>query len=254
MRRQDLARIHEVQGRQHHQVALPPPYHKIPLAFQSNVDISDIRDPIQIEAEHREALSDYVVFQFEKLDDPGNVDEEGFRVKPNWERATRRRLDMSKQAAMSQICRLNNKRQQLREKKNSLEPAQQRHLDRTLQQLHQDEHDQRYHYELVQIREKHAEKRAVEYHRPSKGSKDGRRILITRHGASVSRDRGLKGHKRERPLSLTGYFKRMPRPEVNATNMMMQQGQPAQRAFVNDAAMFLPQSILNLSLNLNLNK
>ncbi|KAM0576679.1 hypothetical protein ACHAO3_008533 [Verticillium nonalfalfae] len=145
--------MQKVQGPPH-QVALPPPYDKIPPAFQTNVVISDIRDDSQKEAEYRENLADYLVFRFEKLNDPGDVDEGGNRRKPNWEKATRTRVEMSKEAAAGEVFRLKRKHRQLWEKKHALEPAQRLHLDQTLQLLQEGEHDQRFYYELVQIKEK----------------------------------------------------------------------------------------------------
>ncbi|KAG7114829.1 hypothetical protein HYQ44_008071 [Verticillium longisporum] len=126
--------MQKVQGLPH-QIALPPPYDKIPPAFQTNVAISDIRDDSQKEAEYRENFADYLVFRFEKFNDPGDVDEGGNRRKPNWEKATRFRVEMSNEAAAGEIFRLKNKHRQLWEKKHALEPAQRLHLDQTLQLL-----------------------------------------------------------------------------------------------------------------------
>ncbi|KAL9944980.1 hypothetical protein ACHAP6_008325 [Verticillium nonalfalfae] len=134
--------MQKVQGPPH-QVALPPPYDKIPPAFQTNVVISDIRDDSQKEAEYRENLADYLVFRFEKLNDPGDVDEGGNRRKPNWEKATRTRVEMSKEAAAGEVFRLKRKHRQLWEKKHALEPAQRLHLDQTLQLLQEVEEEAR---------------------------------------------------------------------------------------------------------------
>ncbi|EEY24101.1 predicted protein [Verticillium alfalfae VaMs.102] len=200
--------MQKVQGPPH-QVALPPPYDKIPPAFQTNVVISDIRDDSQKEAEYRENFADYLVFRFEKLNDPGDVDEGGNRRKPNWEKATRTRVEMSKEAAAGEVFRLKHKHRQLWEKKHALEPAQRLHLDQTLQLLQEvPPQDQR------------------------------PRLLRT-----VEEEARENNRKREQ-LSITAFYKRLLRPELNAIDMMMiQQNLPTQRPHASEATMFLPQGL-----------
>lgn len=243
-----VARMQKVQGPPH-QIALPPPYDKIPPAFQTNVAISDIRDDSQKEAEYRENFADYVVFRFEKLNDPGDVDEGGNRRKPNWEKATRIKVEMSKEAAAGEIFRLKNKHRQFWEKKHALEPAQRLQLDQTLQLLQKGEQDQRFYYELVQIKEL-VDKRTAETRHHSKHSRDyrdGRKSATTRSKATDSQDsrgRGPGEQRKREQLSITAFYKRLLRPEVNAIDMMMmQQNPPTQRPHAHEATMFLPQGL-----------
>ncbi|KAM0588914.1 hypothetical protein ACHAP1_007853 [Verticillium nonalfalfae] len=240
--------MQKVQGPPH-QVALPPPYDKIPPAFQTNVVISDIRDDSQKEAEYRENLADYLVFRFEKLNDPGDVDEGGNRRKPNWEKATRTRVEMSKEAAAGEVFRLKRKHRQLWEKKHALEPAQRLHLDQTLQLLQEGEHDQRFYYELVQIKEKSIDKCTAESRLHSKhyrDYRDGRKSATTRPKATASQDsrgRGPGEQRKREQLSITAFYKRLLRPELNAIDMMIQQNPPTQRTHASEATMFLPQGL-----------
>ncbi|KAH6708060.1 hypothetical protein EV126DRAFT_331807 [Verticillium dahliae] len=240
--------MQKVQGPPH-QIALPPPYDKIPPAFQTNVAISDIRDDSQKEAEYRENFADYVVFRFEKLNDPGDVDEGGNRRKPNWEKATRIKVEMSKEAAAGEIFRLKNKHRQFWEKKHALEPAQRLQLDQTLQLLQKGEQDQRFYYELVQIKEL-VDKRTAETRHHSKHSRDyrdGRKSATTRSKATDSQDsrgRGPGEQRKREQLSITAFYKRLLRPDVNAIDMMMmQQNPPTQRPHAHEATMFLPQGL-----------
>ncbi|ROT42827.1 hypothetical protein SODALDRAFT_326985 [Sodiomyces alkalinus F11] len=206
------------------------------------VEISDLRGERLTEADAREALSGYVIYRFEKLNDENAVDDEGYPVKPTWEKVVKTRIcDISKQEATRQVRQLDRDSQSSWDKKTALIPAQQRQLERALEQLNAQERDPRYHHILAQFDQqlKKLDKGSSADHTSSSKSKSRsksksksqskkrshsistvHKIIFTHRGAIIAKHEKPR-NKYER-TSLIAYFNRVPRPEENAIAMFWQ--------------------------------
>ncbi|KAJ9142531.1 hypothetical protein NKR19_g7212 [Coniochaeta hoffmannii] len=214
-----------------------------PLLDGPMVQISDIRrEPGRLtEAEARDELSDFVIFRFERADQATDCDSEGERVRPTWANVVRTEVrGISKKEAARQIRALHDIHKSLGEKKASLTDAQQRQLEKVLEELEMREVDHRYHYVLVQIDRKLREKKLRDKSRVRVEIRRGDR----RHGEKVRRyseNRGRRenievvdffGRRRsmvrepkkkvQETVSITAYYKRCPKPDVDAVAMVVQ--------------------------------
>jgi hypothetical protein len=208
------------------------------------VRISDIRrEPGRLtESEAREELTDFVIFRFERADHGTDYDSEGERVKPTWSNVvTTKVCGISKKEAAKQIKSLHDVHRSLGEKKESLTAAQQRQLEKVLEELEMKEPDHRYHYVLAQIDRKLREKKWMDKSRDRVEVRRGDRT----HGERTRRyseNRGRRenvelvdifGRRRsmvrepkkkvQETVSITAYYKRCPRPEVDAIALLLQQ-------------------------------
>ncbi len=182
-----------------------PPKEAVPLKFQTRpmVEICDLRRERMTEKEYRDLLSEYVVVRFETVLDEEGYDLDGKKKKPTWKNVFRTNVqDQSKEDIVREIHKLNKHTLPAIEKKRTLSPAQQRQLEKALEDYQANERDPRFHFELAQIDHqlKHAEKkhkRRDGFHRRSRS-----------HGP---RDRKSK----YKTVSLTAYYRRCPRPETN---------------------------------------
>jgi hypothetical protein len=188
------------------------------------VAISDIRNERMTEADARELLSTWVIQRFEKLDDD-EIDDEGFPLRPTWENVIRTEVrDLSKQEATRQVRTLDRMGQSVAEKKASLSTAQQRQLERAQEELQRFEPDQRYIYILAQLDHqlKKLDHRPVEYYGHKGKNRESKHVTVGRRRSSSTK----KLYER---VSLTAYFKRLPRPEENAIAMHQQREIELQR-------------------------
>lgn len=216
-----------------------------PLLEGPVVQISDIRkEPGRLtESEAREELSDFVIYRFERADQATDYDSEGERVTPTWANVVRTEVrGISKKEAARQVRMLHDIHKPLSEKKATLTDAQQRQLEKVLEGLEMNERDPRYHYVLVQIDRKLRDKKVRD------GSRDrveirrhGDRKHGEKHGRRYSENRGrretvefvdLHGRRRstvrdprkkvQETVSITAYYKRCPKPDVDAIAMVLQ--------------------------------
>ncbi|KAK1769363.1 hypothetical protein QBC33DRAFT_352967 [Phialemonium atrogriseum] len=230
---------------QSQQIAPPPPPREIvPVRLQQGprVQVSDIRKERLTDSEAREELSTYTVFRFERADPPDGYDAEGEKVKPTWENVIRSEVhDIAKKDVLHQIRFLNETTLPIGEKKASLNPAQQRQLEKAQEELSNREHDARFQTVLVQMdhqlkvkvlnrsteRERvggrhgdKGERRRPKEYRDRKGKEYwGNTSTYSKRKASGSKDGKKKGKER---VSITAYYKRSPRPEVDAIAIVMQ--------------------------------
>ncbi|OIW33379.1 hypothetical protein CONLIGDRAFT_666683 [Coniochaeta ligniaria NRRL 30616] len=223
-----------------------PPRNLVPRSLLEGpvVQISDIRkEPGRLtESEARDELSDFVIFRFERADQANDCDSEGERVTPTWANVVRTEVrGISKKEAARQVRALHDIHRSLGEKKQSLTDAQQRQLEKVLEGLELNERDPRYHYVLVQIDRKLRDKK-VRYKSRDRG--EIRRHGDRRHGDKhrrYSENRGRRetvevvdylGRRRsmvreprkrvQETVSITAYYKRCPKPEVDAIAMVLQ--------------------------------
>ncbi|KAK2011138.1 hypothetical protein LZ32DRAFT_512772, partial [Colletotrichum eremochloae] len=164
-------------------VPIPPPSEVIPLELRHKrlVERSDLRSERMTDADAREALSEYVVYRFEKINDANEIDDEGFPVKPTWENVTRTEVrDLSKPTITRNIRQLNDEGKSVMQKKLNLTAAQQRQIEKAQNDLETRNLDKRFCYTLQQIDSKTRKlsQDSVEYRqymagRESKKPRDG---------------------------------------------------------------------------------
>ncbi|TRX94904.1 hypothetical protein FHL15_004365 [Xylaria flabelliformis] len=181
-------------------------------------EIQDVRKDLMSESDMKEDLSDYVIIRFEKVNDKDGIDEHGRPKWPGWEQAIKTEdWSIPKEEAFRKIQQLNLKTRSVLDKKNSLTPPLKRQIDKTLEDLTRRESEFSNHYwTLVQIDH---QLRAIEPYFPSSLSyQPARKHRSTNHRISSKRPYS-KGHSKKKRayerLSLTAYFKRVPRPGVN---------------------------------------
>ncbi|KAB5558162.1 hypothetical protein GE09DRAFT_102493 [Coniochaeta sp. 2T2.1] len=233
-----------------------PPRNLVPRQLLEDpvVQISDIRkEPGRLtEAEARDELSEFVIFRFERADHATDYDSEGERVKPTWANVVRTKVHgISKREAARRVKALqHDDHKPLGEKKASLTDAQQRQLEKVLEELERADGDRRFQYVLVQIDRKLREKKARDR---SRDSREGKRHGDRRRGEKqrgYSENRGRRetvefvdflGRRRsmvrekdpkrrvQETVSITAYYKRVPKPDVDAIAMLLQRDAENQR-------------------------
>lgn len=197
----------------------PPPAHSVPndLRTRQRVETHDISSDLITEAGAREQLSTYSIIRIEKANRDHDVDEEGYRMPQSWQRATHTaQTDMSKPQATRKVHELENFSDPVADKKSSMSADIQRQIERAHDKLEATDPDSRYYYILAQLdwQERKIEVQPqVEYRYKTK---KGKKVL-----AEVSK-RSKPKRRRER-VSVTAYFKRTPKPEMNAMEMLSDQ-------------------------------
>ncbi|KAI0097604.1 hypothetical protein GGR51DRAFT_566327 [Nemania sp. FL0031] len=194
------------------------------------VQISDITRDLYTESDKKEELTDYVVVRFEKVADRDSYDEQGQPKRLGWEKALRAEdHGISKQVAARKVLELNRLTKNVLDKKDSLPPPLKLQIDKTLADLMNRELDpNHYHWVLAQMDHQLRKLEPVYYHNSNQ-----QYYVPTRrhrssshhhhhHSSSSSKRRRSHGesshHHKKRMyerLSLTAYFKRVPRPGVD---------------------------------------
>lgn len=215
-----------------------------PLLEGPAVQISDIRrEPGRLtEQEARDELSDFVIFRFERADGANDYDSEGDPIRPTWANVVRTEVrGISKKEAARQVKALHDVHKPLGEKKASLTDAQQRQLEKVLEGLELNERDSRYHYVLVQIdrklrdkkvRDRSRDKSTIRKHGDKKHGERHRRYSENRGRRETVEFVDFLGRRRsmvretrkkvQETVSITAYYKRCPKPEVDAIAMLLQ--------------------------------
>ncbi|KAK6207498.1 hypothetical protein QIS74_12579 [Colletotrichum tabaci] len=147
---------------------IPPPNNAIPLELRQKrlVEPSDLRSERMTEANAREALSEYVVYRLEKVNDPDEIDDEGYPAVPTWENVTRTEVrDLSKPVITRTIRHLDDEGKSVMQKKMKLTATQQRQIEKAQNDLETHNHDKRFCYTLQQIdtKMKKLSKDSIEY-------------------------------------------------------------------------------------------
>lgn len=219
-------------GPQGHQGPPPPAMHQVPPQVRQRplVEISDIRRERRTEADYRDDLTEYFVYRFEKVLTEDGYDSDGDKVKATWENCLRTRVtDISKKVAFREIQSLNKNTKSLADKKKGLVPAQQRQLEKALQELSMNDNDDRFEYTLVQI--DHQLKPFLE--KKVKKESSGKKTKIK------------DSKKKYQRVSITAYYKRAPLPTINAQQLMreMQMVAQQQAQAAQQRAMFMQQQM-----------
>ncbi|TID02346.1 hypothetical protein CH35J_003862 [Colletotrichum higginsianum] len=191
---------------------VPPPNDAIPLELRQKrlVEPSDLRSERMTEANAREALSEYVVYRLEKVNDPDEIDDEGYPAVPTWENVTRTEVrDLSKPVITRTIRHLDDEGKSVMQKKLKLTATQQRQIEKAQNDLETHNHDKRFCYTLQQIDTK--------MKKLSKDSTEYRQYIAGRESKKVTVSKTKKSKKNLlETTSLTVYFKREPRAGIPA--------------------------------------
>ncbi|OHW93543.1 hypothetical protein CSPAE12_07783 [Colletotrichum incanum] len=203
---------------------VPPPNEVIPLELRHKrlVEHSDLRSERMTEADAREALSEYVVYRFEKVIDPNEIDDEGYPVKPTWENVTRTEVrDLSKPTITRTIRHLDGEGKSVMQKKMNLTATQQRQIEKAQNDLETNNLDGRFCYTLQQIDTKirKLSKDSIEYRQYMAGQESKK--------VTVSKTKKSKKNLLE-TTALTVYFKREPRAGENATAILKERKREAE--------------------------
>ncbi|RKU40943.1 hypothetical protein DL546_004010 [Coniochaeta pulveracea] len=245
---------------QHHQSLTAPPQPPrglVPEGLRNGpaVQVCDIRkEPGRLtETGAREELSDYLIFRFELADRDKIYNDDGETVKPTWAKVVRTEAKgISKAEAARQIKDLNDHTLPLGTKKASLTETQQRQLEKVLEELEFRDVDDRFHYVLVQIDHKLQKKvtgtssSRDRFRSPSRSMRSDRRSDYSRkrgnkyrkygdargrsetivYADSRGRRRSVVKEKRGKTVretvSLTAYYKRCPKAEVDSVALLLQ--------------------------------
>ncbi|GKT53787.1 hypothetical protein ColTof4_05950 [Colletotrichum tofieldiae] len=203
---------------------VPPPNEVIPLELRHKrlVEHSDLRSERMTEADAREALSEYVVYRFEKVVDPNEIDDEGYPVKPTWENVTRTEVrDLSKPTITRTIRHLDDEGKSVMQKKMNLTATQQRQIEKAQNGLETHNLDGRFCYTLQQIDTK--------TRKLSKDSIEYRQYMAGRELKKVTVSKTKKSKKNLlETTALTVYFKREPRAGENATAILKERKREAE--------------------------
>jgi len=233
------------------QVVPAPPRNMIPPRYQQRppVEICDIRRERMSESDIRDLLSDFFVIRFEKVvddDDREYRDGRHDRHKPkgDWKTVVRTRVPGSKEDIIRQIQRLDRskKAKTALDKKKDLSLDQQRQIEKAQEDLAAGEMDLRYHIVLAQLDQTlkpvddhhhhhhhhhhdhgHYSRRASHHHRSRSSGH-----LFVRSKSRDSRDRGRSKDRKKKKMqrvSITGYYKRCPRPEQNPMLLLREKEQ-----------------------------
>jgi hypothetical protein len=226
-----------------------PPRNIIPprLLEGPAVQISDIRkEPGRLtESEAREELSGYFIYRFELADHANDVDSDGEIVRPTWKNVVRVEVPgVSKKQAAREVKALSIDTRPLAQKKTSLTDGQQRQLEKALEELEDREPDPRYHYVLCQIDHKLRDKKVRHMSRGRYGDRYGdKRHGERKHGDKHRRTSEYRGRREiievdilgrrrskvrdvrkkvKETVSITAYYKRCPKPDVDVMAMLWQ--------------------------------
>ncbi|TEA15432.1 hypothetical protein C8034_v002471 [Colletotrichum sidae] len=203
-------------------VAVLPPKNLVPreMLEKQLVEVSDLRRDRMTEADAREALSSYIVYRFEKVQDPNETDSEGIPVKPTWENVRRVQVpDLSQKDIKRAICDLNYEGRTALDRKADLTANQQLQIEKVQSALEARELDRRFCHTLQQISPKMRKIRSDSLHyRQCMADKEGKKVVIAKGKTYVSKEKRSKKTLLE-TVSLTVYFKREPSAGQNALDL-----------------------------------
>lgn len=162
---------------------------------------------------------EYAIFRFEKMPVQSKYDDEGRPQPSTWDRAIRTRVTgMLPREIARQIQRLNRDTHSLVDKLKTLSPVLQRQIDAAQEHLTSQNPDlMNYQWVIAQI--DHQLREVDSYVDAARENYSPRR---KRHGSTRKRHHSRTGGHRRRSyerISLTAYFKRTPRPNVDISRL-----------------------------------
>ncbi|KAK7428949.1 hypothetical protein QQZ08_004566 [Neonectria magnoliae] len=211
----------------------PPPPHAVPQDLRSRnpVEICDITSERLTEADARERLSTFTVIRLERTENSHEVDEEGYRLQPTWDKTIQiEQTDISQPETRRQVRILERDTKPVMEKKASCSPAIQRQLEKAQERLCRSEPDRRYTYKLVQfdskLRPLDERQQLAYFDKHTKKDKKGRKEKY------VSSSKKTKSKPLYERVFITAYFKRTPTPEQSGLRMLEAQSRDQQMAMM----------------------
>ncbi|KAK4239632.1 hypothetical protein C8A03DRAFT_32312 [Achaetomium macrosporum] len=185
----------------------------------TSVKICDINKEQPPTAEKaREKLSQYFVVRFTRANEDSGYASDGSRRKPSWKRAWRiEDRGISKREAARMVRELNRTKIPVMQKKGDLSEEERRQIEMALEDLQKQYDDDYFQTTLVQLDDRievkpKEQEKAGEREREKDRRKEKHRKVPTKQPSS--RSKGIKKVITER-VSLTAYFKRAPRPDVD---------------------------------------
>ncbi|KAI0002747.1 hypothetical protein F4779DRAFT_117394 [Xylariaceae sp. FL0662B] len=179
-----------------------------------SIEVSDVSHSLKTVGDMTAELTEYAIFRFEKMPVQSQYDDEGRPLQPTWDRAIRTRVPgMSPKETARQIQHLNRTSLTVTDKKNLLSPVLQRQIDTAQENLTRHDPDLgNYHWILAQIEH---QLRPITPYAIRRGDYPVRHQYKapSRRRTRSSKSRGQR-RVYER-ISLTAYFKRIPRPNVH---------------------------------------
>ncbi|KAI5919967.1 hypothetical protein F4810DRAFT_713996 [Camillea tinctor] len=176
------------------------------------VQICDLSQDYLSEKQMAAQLTEYFTYRFEKLIESGEYDDNGHPKRPTWDKAIRSQVRHMSQEEMAQRIRyLDQHSQPLAAKKNSLSPVLQRQIDRAQRELMDNEPDQmNYQWVLAQVEHQLKEWPVYTEAKPPRCPPPRKHCSLKKR-SKPSAHRGCKKKKFYERISLTTYFKRIPR-------------------------------------------
>ncbi|KAI1811321.1 hypothetical protein GGS20DRAFT_114699 [Poronia punctata] len=217
----------------------PPPGHLVNPRGLPATQISDVSQDLYSESDIIEVLAEYIVFRFEKMADKDDIDEHGQPRWCTWEKAIRTEdRSIPKQVAADKVRQLNLSSKSVIDKKGSLTAPLKRQIDCTLELLTSRDPDlNNFQWVLAQIDH---QLKPIEYpftypapkQYPKSSSSRRHRSRSSSHrssagrkphkGSSSSSSSSSSSHQPRRQyerVSLTAYFKRVPRSGIDVRRL-----------------------------------
>ncbi|KAI1504228.1 hypothetical protein F5X99DRAFT_406298 [Biscogniauxia marginata] len=183
------------------------------------IQVVDVRQDFLSEADMADQLTEYVIYRFEKMPER-EYDDDGQPLRPTWDKAIRSQVrTMSQKETARRIRYLDRHSQSLVVKRNSLSLALQRQIDKAQQQLASTDPDlMNFQWVLAQIEH---QLKAIDTCTVTRVPQC--QCAVPRKHCSLSKRRpkpcGHRSSKKKKKtyerISLTTYFKRIPRPEAH---------------------------------------
>ncbi|KAK3302375.1 uncharacterized protein B0T15DRAFT_496844 [Chaetomium strumarium] len=193
----------------------------------TSVKICDISKEQPLTAEKaRERLSQYFVFRFTRADEDSGYASDGSRRKPSWKRAWRiEDRGISKREAARMVRELNRTKIPVMQKKGDLSEEERRQIEMALEDL-QKQYDNEYFQttlaqldDRIEVKPKEQGKVREREREKNRRKEKHRRVVSKQVKQPASKSKDIKQAVTER-VSLTAYFKRAPRPDVDAIAML----------------------------------
>ncbi|KAL2106821.1 hypothetical protein VUR80DRAFT_6144 [Thermomyces stellatus] len=200
-------------------------------------ETSDIRQERMTEADMRESLSEYVIYRLEKAPVEHDVDKEGNPAQPTWDKVSRNEVrGVQKHEARRRVRQLQ-EQTPLLEKMDNLKPGPQRQVEKLRAELEEQEDDPRYCYVIEQLDQKLEKITYEQYLRDKRNwprlkekelelakqltelDKSGKGPAPNSSKVRFPKEENGKSRQKKETRSITVYYKRMPKPDVDVVAM-----------------------------------
>ncbi|EMR72588.1 hypothetical protein UCREL1_355 [Eutypa lata UCREL1] len=187
------------------------------LRLGRTVEVTDVSEEFLSDTDMRNKLAEFAVYRFEKMPQQSPYNEDGELQLPTWDKAVRTQVTgMSQRQIATEIRHLDQRSNSVLEKKSALSTTLQRQIDKARDNLvaHEGPQDPIYYqwvlaqldHQLREIPRSLANRGKIYSSHRSKSNSAKKRAVYASYG-----------HKKKQyeRISLTAYFRREPRPNVN---------------------------------------